>query len=233
MMKIAVNCGVNHRGGSCDVESSVAVLQIAKGKSQKGTFYFSHCFGLPLVRNKASRRSITTGKCHRMECLDHGCEARLWASNMISLLQLKTQALIFTMPSEISWLLALQRCDWCSFCIHLSAGAAALAVGKEDVYSRRRSDGCTVRPSLRRRDSFRRSERLSMGDAFCIGDLRFFERKECFRRIAKRDILLSFECWCCCFGGWEKNMYIPVDGATGVRYARRSADGILLATASD
>jgi hypothetical protein len=33
--------------------------------------------------------------------------------------------------------------------------------------------------------------------------------------------------------GWEKNMYIPVDGATGVRYARRSADGILLATASD
>ena len=185
MMKIAVNCGVNHRGGSCDVESSVAVLQIAKGKSQKGTFYFSHCVGLPLVRNKASRRSITTGECHRMECLDHGCEARLWASNMISLLQLKTQALIFTMPSEISWLLALQRCDWCSFCIHLSAGAAALAVGKEDVYSRRRSDGCTVRPSLRRRDSSGHCERLSMGDAFSIDDLRFFERNEDFTIVWK------------------------------------------------
>jgi hypothetical protein len=27
MMKIAVNCGVNHRDGSCDVESLVAVSQ--------------------------------------------------------------------------------------------------------------------------------------------------------------------------------------------------------------
>ncbi len=78
---------------------------------------------------------------------------------MISLLQLKTQTLIFTMQSEVRWLLALQRCDWCSFCIHSSA------------------------------------------------------------------VLLLW--------GWEKNMYIPVGGATGVPYVRRSADGILLATASD
>jgi hypothetical protein len=31
----------------------------------------------------------------------------------------------------------------------------------------------------------------------------------------------------------EKKKYIPVGGATGVRYARRSADGILFAAASD
>jgi type I restriction enzyme R subunit len=62
---------------------------------------------------------------------------------------------------------------------------AALAVRKEEVYSRRRSDGCTVRPSLRRRDSSGHCERLSMGDAFSIDDLRFFERNEDFTIVWK------------------------------------------------
>ena len=68
-----------------------------------------------------------------MECPDHDCEARLRASNIISLLQLKTLTLILRMPSELRWLLALQRCDWCSFFFHSSAGADALAVRKEQV----------------------------------------------------------------------------------------------------
>jgi hypothetical protein len=198
-----------------------------------------------------SHRKVFSPRNESLECPDQGCEAGLRASNIISLLQLKTQTLIFTMPSEIRWLLALQRCDWCSFCIHLSAGAAALGVGEEEVYSRRRSDGCTVRPSLRRRDSFRRSERLSMGDAFCIGNLRFFERNEGFRRIAKRDILLSFECRYAALAVRKEEVYsrrgggrglgrtpppppafIRGAGRWGVRTTRRPADGILLATAS-
>ena len=62
--------------------------------------------------------------------------------------------------------------------------------------------------------------------AFLRTERRFQKnRKKRHSAFIRVPVLLLWRC--------EKKMYIPVGGATGVPYVRRSADGILLATASD